>query len=134
MRLGIADLNGRVSPVLDMSRSLLVVDIEDGREVMRRGVELAVVGAGGRVAEILALDLDALICGSVSRPLRQALEATGMRLVPLTCGPVEEVLEAWMSGRWAPSDFLMPGCTASDRGLARSTCNRVGRGREGGVR
>jgi predicted Fe-Mo cluster-binding NifX family protein len=118
MRVGIAASNGRISPVLDVARTLVVAEADDGRELGRREERLGASGLTARAAAIAGLKLDALICGAISRPLRTALERAGVRVVALTCGSVEDVLAAYISGRWSSAAFLMPGCSPGDRILA----------------
>jgi predicted Fe-Mo cluster-binding NifX family protein len=56
-----------------------------------------------------------LICGAISRPLEAMLLSAGVEVIPQTCGPVEEVLKAFMSGKLTEKAFLMPGCCGRRR-------------------
>ena len=123
MRVGIPTWDGRVSPVLDVARRLLLVEIEGNAEVARREADLEAVPLATRVKRIRELDVEILVCGAVSWPLEAALLSAGVRVIPQTCGPVEEVLRAFLSGRLTDEAFLMPGC-----------CGRRRRGRWRGSR
>jgi len=68
--------------------------------------------------------MSVLICGALSQALEALLLAAGLQVVPNTCGPVEEVANAYLSGRLTEGAFLMPGCCRRRR--------RVRRGRPSG--
>jgi predicted Fe-Mo cluster-binding NifX family protein len=115
MKVGIPTWDGRVSPVLDVARRLLVVDVERNAELARREVDLEEVAVASRVKRIRELGVQVLICGAVSWPLEAMLTSTGMRVIPQTCGPVDDVLRAFLAGRLASGAFLMPGCCGRRR-------------------
>ena len=108
--------------MLDVARRLLIVDIAGSAEVGRRETNLEAVQPGARAAQIHELGVEVLICGAVSWPLEAALVSAGVRVVPQTCGLVQEVLTAFLSGRLADGTFLMPGCCGRRRRM------RAGRG------
>ena len=125
MKVAIPTWQGRVSPVLDVARSLLLVDLEAGVEGRRRLEALEETGVLARAARLRGLSADVLICGALSRPLEQALVSAGIEVIPHVCGNVDEVLGAYLAGRLRDRAFLMPGC-----GGCR---HRRGRGKRGGV-
>lgn len=68
---------------------------------------------------------DILICGAVSRPLEAMVAASGIRVLPNTCGPLEDIIRAVFSGSLKDRNFLMPGCPG------RQQRNRYRRQRRG---
>ncbi len=126
MRVAIPTWQGSVSPVLDVARSLLLVDVDAGVEQGRRTEPLSEAGVLARAGCIKALSVNVLICGAVSWPLEQALSSSGIDVIPHVCGNVDEVLEAYLSGRPWNRAFLMPGC-----GGCRHRRGRGGGGRRG---
>ena len=126
MRLAIPVYDGRVSPVLDVARRLLLVDADGTRELARRDAVLTGTSLLSRVSGVRELGVQVLICGAVSWPLEAALAAAGIHLVPRVCGPVDEVLAAFLAGRLSGAAYLMPGCCRRRR-LRRGP----GRGRAG---
>lgn len=111
MRIGITIWNGRISPVLDVARHLLVVERGSDWEPTRRELALDDERVAPRAAQLAALDLDVLICGAVSQPMEAILTASGMTVVARICGPVEEVLAAFAAGDLSDRpEFTMPGC------------------------
>jgi predicted Fe-Mo cluster-binding NifX family protein len=117
MKVGIPQWRDRVSPVLDVASSLLVVDLAKGRELRREQRALTAGDPIQRARQVSQLGTDVLICGAVSWPLEIALSAAGVRVIPFTCGMVEEVLSAFVNGKLTRSAFLMPGCCGRRRRL-----------------
>jgi len=128
MKVAIPHWRDRVSPVFDVAGSLLVVDLANGRELRREERPLTASDPLKRATQVSQLGAEVLICGAVSWPLQIALSSAGVRVVPFTCGTVEEVLSAFMSGKLTDGAFLMPGC----RGWRRRWRARRGRGRPQG--
>lgn len=118
MYVAIPVLADRVSPVFD-----------EAREVRRQTVPLHSQDIARRAAELSQYGVNVLICGAVSRPLEELLCAAGIHVIPQTCGPVEEVLQAFATDRLDERAFLMPGCCGGRRRRWRGAggCGRVGR-------
>ena len=115
MKVAIPTWTGRVSPVFDVARLLLVVDIDDGTEVFRDEAILEETQLVPRTRRVTQLGVDVLICGAISMPLEAMLVSAGVRVIPHTCGTVEEVFQAFASGRLTDKAFLMPGCCGRRR-------------------
>ena len=125
MKVAIPHWRGRVSPVFDVAGRLLVVDLAKGREEQREQRALTASDPLKRAKQVSQLGTEVLICGAISWPLELALSSAGVRVVPFTCGKVEEVLTAFMNGKLTRGAFLMPGC----RGWRRRLRVRGRRGR-----
>ena len=110
MRVAIPIHDDRISPVFDVARHLLVIDMVNGEVVGRN--ELAMQGPESlsRVRSVAELGIDVLICGAISRPLEAMLESAGVTVIARKCGPVEDVLRAFMTDELSQDAFLMPGC------------------------
>lgn len=115
MRIGLAVHDGRLSPVLDVSQRLLVVDVDGPTERSRQEIPLARVSLTARVRDLQASGVAVLICGAVSWPLEAALVSAGIRVIPQICGPVDEVLGAFVGGQLTGTAYLMPGCCGRRR-------------------
>jgi predicted Fe-Mo cluster-binding NifX family protein len=110
MKVAIPSWQGRVSPVFDAAANVLLIDIEDGHEQQREERPLTRTDVLARAKEFLKLGADVLICGAISAPLEAALASSGVRVLGFVCGPVEEVLAAFLDGQLAREAFCMPGC------------------------
>ncbi len=131
MKIGIPVWNGFVSSVFDFAHQLLVVDVQDRQETNRLEVSLEQQPGPQRVAKLVDLGVDVLLCGAVSRPLASVLAASNIEVIPFVSGPVDEVLNAYLNGRLAEPRFLQPGCWP---GARRRFCRGWGRGRGHGWR
>ncbi len=124
MKIAIPRWQGRISPVLDVARRVLVVELEGATECGRTEEVLDETELAARAKRLGSLGVDVLICGAISQHLEALVRSEDIRIIPQTCGDVEEVLEAFKSGRLPQTAFLMPGCGKGRR--------RYGRGRVGG--
>jgi predicted Fe-Mo cluster-binding NifX family protein len=109
MRIAVAHWQDRVSPVFDVSDTLLLIDIENDREFKRRECALRCRGAFERAAEVQRLGVRVLICGAISRALETALISTGVEVSAFVCGDLQEVITAYRQGRLTDKRFQMPG-------------------------
>ena len=125
MKVAIPIWNGRISPVFDVAKHLLVIEAADGTEVSRHEEDLRETSLGDRAKRIADAGLDVLICGAVSWPLEAMLVSAGVRVVPYRCGPVEDVLRAFAAGGLTERAFLMPGCCGRRRRF-RGRCQGAG--------
>ena len=114
--------NGRISPVCDVARQLLILELEGGKEIARREERLDGADCWQRGARLEELKPDTLICGAISGPLAKLLTAKGIQVITFISGTVEEVLAAYMNGTLLKPAFAMPGC-----------CGRSGRFRGPGA-
>jgi len=110
MRAAIPTWNDRVSPVFDVARHLIVVDVEDNAEVSRSEAVIVAMPLADRAKQLDDQGVDVLICGAISQSLERMLASVGVTVIPNTCGLVEEVLRAFCSGQLTEQGFLMPGC------------------------
>jgi len=115
MRIAVPIFDGRISPVFDAARRLVLVDIENGREVRRTEQVVEETDLGPRVSRIAALGANVLICGAISRPLEAMLFSAGVEVIPQVCGPWENVLRVFLSGQLTEQAFMMPGCCGRRR-------------------
>jgi predicted Fe-Mo cluster-binding NifX family protein len=138
VRVAIPQWQGRISPVFDVAGRLLLIDIDNGGELRREERPLARTDPLARAGELLGLGADVLICGAISAPLEAALASSGVRVIGFLCGPVEDVLAAFLHGDLANRAFWMPGCGVGRRclGQRRHTMPRgfgMGSGRGAGA-
>jgi len=129
MKVALATWNGRISPVFDVARQVLMLDVEDGQVMNRREETLPGTDLQVQATRLMVLAPQTLICGAISQPMADLLAATDIRVIPFTAGAVEEVLAAWLAGSLPNPALSMPGCCGRMR---RCHGGRVGgRGRRG---
>lgn len=128
MKIAIPNWQGRVSPVFDVARDVLLVDVVDGLAQARTAVRMSEDDIQARVKTMVDLSVDVLICGAISRPLEMAVWLAGIEVFPQTRGSVEQVLAAFVSGNLNQDKFIMPGCCGLRR-RSRGRGSRNGQGR-----
>jgi predicted Fe-Mo cluster-binding NifX family protein len=106
---------GRISSVFDMAGLCLLVDAQEGQERHRREVRIEKTQVTARAKKIVDLGTEVIICGAISWQLEAVLASAGIQVIPNTCGYVEEVLDAFLSGRLTEQAYLMPGCDGQRR-------------------
>ena len=127
MRIAIAVWESRISPVFDAAEHLLILDVENGREVNR--IEKSILGLSTqkRVDRLVELDVDMLLCGAISRQLADMVAASGIRVIPWVTGEVGKVRDWYLTGKPIDTRFLMPGCDRHQRHLRGARRNRPAR-------
>jgi len=122
MRIALPITDDRISPVFDVARHLILIDVNAGREIRRTEVLLEETDLAPRAQWLANLGPKVLICGAISRPLEAMILSLGIEVIPETCGNAEAVLRAFLSGRLTDQAFVTPGCPGNRQraGLRRS--------------
>lgn len=115
MKVALATWNGRISPVFDVARQVLVLEVEKGRVVARHEAALPGTEPQVQAYRLVALDPQILICGAISKAMASLLAAVNIRVIPFTAGDVEIVLAAWLAGNLPDPALSMPGCCGRRR-------------------
>ena len=115
MRVAIPLWQGRVSPVFDEASRILLVDISEKQEQHRQEESLIARNHFERAQLLPRLGVDLLICGMISQTQKTALASAGIKIIPHICGPLEEVIAAFLDGRIEGGALLMPGCGGRKR-------------------
>jgi predicted Fe-Mo cluster-binding NifX family protein len=115
MKVALATWNGRVSPVFDVARQVLLLDVKEGRVVARHEEPLPGTEPQAQAERLATLAPQTLICGAISQPMAALLEVRHIRVIPFIAGDVEQVLGAWLLGTLPNSVLSMPGCCGRRR-------------------
>jgi predicted Fe-Mo cluster-binding NifX family protein len=128
MKIAVPVWNDSVSNVFDFAGRLLLVELDNGKELSRSEVPLRVQSLPERAGGLKQLGVNVLLCGAISRALANMVTASGIEVLPYVTGRVEEVLQAYLTGQLINPRFTMPGCWPGARkGFGR--CRRGGHGR-----
>ena len=128
-KIAIPQWQGQVSTVFDFARELLLIDIEGEKEINRSQITLPDEPMPQRASKLKNLGVDVLICGAISRPLVFMITGAGIEVLPYVSGPIDEVLNAYLTGQLTEHRFTMPGCKAGARKGFRGRGRGQGRGR-----
>ncbi|MBU0714321.1 MAG: NifB/NifX family molybdenum-iron cluster-binding protein [Verrucomicrobia bacterium] len=110
MKVALATWNGRISPVFDVARQVLILDVEDNRVVARHEEMLPGTEPQAQAGRLASLAPHTLICGAISQSMAGLLATKKIRVIPFTAGAVEEVVAAWLAGTLPNPTLAMPGC------------------------
>ncbi len=127
MRVVIPIHGGRISPLFDAACRLLTIEILDGNVAERSELAVGGLESLSRVRLVVEYGVDVLICGAISRPLETMLSAAGVTVIARRCGPVEDVLRAYMADELDDEAFLMPGCRKRHRQGASEQRKGIGK-------
>jgi predicted Fe-Mo cluster-binding NifX family protein len=115
-RIAVSVWHKRISPVFDVSRKILVCDIEAGAMARQVEEQIPEDNPARKAARLRDLGVNTLICGAISRPLADMLSAGNIHLICFVTGEVKGVLDAFIKGRLTHGGFTMPGCRQRRRG------------------
>jgi predicted Fe-Mo cluster-binding NifX family protein len=115
MKVLITVWNGRISPVFDVAKEALLINVENGEVVSKDTVSIAYGTCMHKVQFIISEKIDVLICGAVSRRVEMELIDKGIFVYSFVSGDVDEVIEGFIHNRLAKPGFAMPGCCRRQR-------------------
>ncbi|MBL0714371.1 MAG: hypothetical protein JJV98_11785 [Desulfosarcina sp.] len=108
-RIAIPIFQARISPVLDSCNRLMVVDIDNGKEIQRVEVSLAKMSRMERTETISRWRVDKIICAGVSELMCNYIAGREIRLISGIAGEPEKIIDAYIHNRLDQECFLMPG-------------------------
>ena len=110
MKTGFAHWNNRIAPVFDTARHIVIIDTGS---VQNHTETLELIPDNQPLLKIRQLrdkGVQILVCGAISRPVRQMISAYGIRVIPFITGDLQDVIQAWRCGTLEIGSFSMPGC------------------------
>jgi len=117
MRIAIPEYGGRVSPVFDTCRTLLVFQTNNfDAPLPLESQDWSYVPFPARAKRLRQTGIDLLLCGGISGWLARQIEAEGIRLIPWLAGDIRQVLTAFVSGGLPDRRFAMPGSWGKGHG------------------
>lgn len=119
MKVALTVWEDRISPLFDSARMLLIANIENKTVANRCYEPFYSELPIHRAAKLSDLGVRVLICGAVSQPLANMVEAYGIHLIPFVAGDVNQVLDAYLKDILSFPNFRMPGCKAKGRRRCR---------------
>lgn len=108
-RVAIPIFKMKVSPVFDSCTRVLLVDIENNREVDRKEIYLDALSLTERVTILLKTGVSVVICGGISDVMEKILIGSKIDLITRITGEIEYVLKAYLTRGIYRSRFHRPG-------------------------
>lgn len=117
MKVALTVWEGRISPVFDSARELVILTVENG--VVASSLNEAVDGVNGslKAERLVDLGIETLICGAISESLRRDLTSRGVDVVGFVAGDVDRVLRAYLTGDLPGPVLAAQGCCGKGSGL-----------------
>ena len=102
--------DNRIAPVFDVARKILIVEADAGHIVTETQDTLPDNHPVQKALRLAELGVDTLVCGAISRALRDMVSAYGIRVIPFVAGGLPEIVGAWRGRALRGDAFAMPGC------------------------
>ena len=116
MNIAIPTWQSRVSPVFDVARTFQVYSIEEGQTKVIQEIVLHVDSIEELTNALHQLEVELLICSSISRTALSSLQRRKIEVVPHVCGDVVEIVNSYLSGKLLiDARYAMPGCGRGKR-------------------
>ena len=119
----------KISPTLDFSVTFLLVTIDGGKIIERTETQLTETILPLKVARLVGMRVDTVICNAVSNPFSSMLMHAGVELYSWIDGEVEEALRLFIGGKLSAARSMLPAARGFGVGQGRGG---EGRGRGGG--
>jgi predicted Fe-Mo cluster-binding NifX family protein len=119
MRLAVPEHQGRIAPVFDSCRRLVIVLQHSLEDELLQNADWSSVPRLYRPALLMDLKVELLICGGISCWMEDQVLRHGIRMIPWVVGNVWDVLAALREGRISDPQYAMPGrggCAQRRRG------------------
>ena len=123
--IAIPEFRERISPILDVARRFILVEILDGVQHEKQVIEFPGNGGFGTINALCAMGVSLIICDRASCHMLRAISCRGLRLIPFMQGPVEDVLASYCKGTIETA----AGMGACQEDGQSSRCHRRGGGR-----
>jgi predicted Fe-Mo cluster-binding NifX family protein len=131
MRVAITVSQGRVSPVFDVSREAIVLEVDKRRVAASSQQALVTDDLLQKSQQLSNLGINTLVCGAISNEALEQLRAIGIDVIGFVTGEVDTVVEALVEGDLPNATLAMPGCQrANCGGFRRRRRHRIGRNRQ----
>lgn len=104
MRIAIPRMGESVAPCFETCATMAIFTVERGRVVDQVDFPLRSRDPFDRVRVLRDRAVDTVICGGMQAAYEDLVRASGFRVISWVCGPVEDLLAAFLAGRLAPGD------------------------------
>ncbi len=113
MKIAITIWNERVSPVFDVARNIVVLDIEK-KAIKQKSLEaFANDQPEYKASRLVQLEVNTLICGAISRYYARVISTHRIKIIPFISGEIDDIIQAFLSDTLPNPRLVMPGCCAN---------------------
>ena len=104
MRVAIAFWQNCISPVFDVSESILLIDVVNNQVTQSEIINVEPDLPFKRAKKLSDVGAEVLICGAISRSHAMAVWGQNIEIISYVFGPMEEILRSYINGQ------LQDGC------------------------
>ncbi len=108
MKIAITVWNGRIAPLFDVAKQLLIVEQRPVRVVAT--LEFKGETLSQKIEQLAKHQIATVICGGISREYEEELLNANIEVISYVAGDVADILEAWQSDAFYQRRYSMPGC------------------------
>jgi len=109
MKLAIPEHRGRVAPVFDTCRRILIFEDAEGESPDFFAEDWSTAKPFQRVTRLKDLEVQVLLCGGISCWTEERIRRLNIALVAWLAGEVGDILTAFKQGRISDPQYAMPG-------------------------
>jgi hypothetical protein len=109
MKIAVPEHLGRIAPVFDCCRRILIVVQNAYEEELITQEDWSMVPRFERASRLDELIVQCLLCGGISCWMEDRIRGQGIQLIPWVAGDVWEVLKALRNGMISDPRYAMPG-------------------------
>jgi hypothetical protein len=124
MRLAVPEHQGRLAPVFDCCRRLIIVLQGPLGDEPVQDEDWASLPRLSRTGRLVELKVELVVCGGISCWMEDQIHRHGIRLIPWIAGDLWDVLGALREGRIYDPRYAMPGRAGCARRKRGQGCGR----------
>jgi predicted Fe-Mo cluster-binding NifX family protein len=109
MKVAIPVFRTRISPVFDTCTRILLIDLEQQREIERREIYLDEFSLSERVTILQNSHVETVICGGISDVFYNMLKGAKINSIVGRAGEVDQIVYAFLRKQLDEPRFYMPG-------------------------
>jgi predicted Fe-Mo cluster-binding NifX family protein len=117
MKAAFTTWNGRIAPLFDVAERVLVVETGMSENPNEWTIELSPETPEAKVTFLMKHNAEVLVCGAISRQVREMAEEQGLKVYPFVAGEIREIVAAWKNNTLDQYHYSMPGCRRGRRQL-----------------
>ena len=127
MRIAVPEYQGRVAPVFDSCRRLLIFNRRHGGQALVGQEDWSTVMPMARALRLKQMDVRVLLCGAISCQMEDLIKQQGIQVIPWLAGEIPTILRAFGDGTILEPQFAMPGtqmCRKQRQTRRRGCCQK----------
>jgi predicted Fe-Mo cluster-binding NifX family protein len=132
MKVAVTVWEERISPVFDVCREALIMEIDKGRILSTVTEKFENPSPFKKIERLVQLGVETLICGAISESLNRDLADRKVEVIGFIAGPVDEVIQAFLSKSLPNAALYMPGYCGGQKRRRSRRSSKGGRRRQRG--